>query len=177
MAPITIIPKACSCCKGERSSRDKSSNLPLPNILYEGSKGSKDSESSEGCIERCLRWTGLAVGGFLGLTGLWPEGCGGGFAASLLKSALRDWLSVSYGMISILLTGSLRSPPPIRLRRTSPASGGRIKHLEASLRKRLCSKHGLLCPRLRGWQRNWIHRGALRPANPVTCFPPGGKGT
>lgn len=41
MAPITIIPKACSCCKGERSSRDKSSNLPLPNILYEGSKGSK----------------------------------------------------------------------------------------------------------------------------------------
>ena len=41
MAPITIIPKACSCCKGERSSRDKSSNLPLPNILYEGSEGSK----------------------------------------------------------------------------------------------------------------------------------------
>ena len=26
---------------------------------------------------------------------------------------------------------------------------------------------------LRGWQRNWIHRGASRPANPVTCFPPG----
>ena len=34
---------------------------------------------------------------------------------------LRDWLSMSYGMISILLIGSLRSPPPIRLRRTSPA--------------------------------------------------------
>ena len=48
MAPITIIPKACSCCKGERSSRDKSSNLPLPNILYEGSKGSKGSKGSEG---------------------------------------------------------------------------------------------------------------------------------
>ena len=31
-----------------------------------------------------------------------------------------------------------------------PYAGGRIKHLEASLRKRLCSKHGLLCPRLRG---------------------------
>ncbi len=29
------------------------------------------------------------------------------------------------------------------------------------------------CPRLRGWQKNWIHRGAPRPANPVTCFPPG----
>ena len=48
-------------------------------------------------------------------------------------------------MIGILLTGSLRSPPPIRLRRTSPYSGGRIKHLEASLRKRIYSKHGLLC--------------------------------
>ena len=44
----------------------------------------------------------------------------------LIKSALRIHLSVSYGMIGILLTGSLRSPPPIRLRRTSPASGGRI---------------------------------------------------
>ena len=33
---------------------------------------------------------------------------------------LRDLLSVSYGKITILLTGSLRSPPPIRLRRTSP---------------------------------------------------------
>ena len=48
MAPITIIPKACSCCKGERSSRDKSSNLPLPNILYEGSEGSKGSEGGGG---------------------------------------------------------------------------------------------------------------------------------
>ena len=50
---------------------------------------------------------------------------------------------MSYGMIGILLIGSLRSPPPIRLRRTSPASGDRIKHLEASLRKQLYSKHGL----------------------------------
>ena len=33
---------------------------------------------------------------------------------------------MSYGMIGILLIGSLRSPPPIRLRRTSPCSGGRI---------------------------------------------------
>ena len=48
MAPITIIPKACSCCKGERSSRDKSFNLPLPNILYEGSEGSKGSEGGGG---------------------------------------------------------------------------------------------------------------------------------
>ena len=34
--------------------------------------------------------------------------------------ALRNWLSMSYGMTSILVIGSLRSPPPIRLRRTSP---------------------------------------------------------
>ena len=53
---------------------------------------------------------------------------------------------MSYGVKSILRIGSLRSPPPIRFRRTSPCSGGRIKHLEASLRKRLCSKHGLLSP-------------------------------
>ena len=60
MAPITIIPKACSCCKGERSSRDKSSNLPLPNILYEGSKG------SEGKV---LKMDGPSAQGFLSLTG------------------------------------------------------------------------------------------------------------
>ena len=55
-----------------------------------------------------------------------PEGCGLPSLAMLIKSALRDLLSVSYGKISILLTGSLRSPPPIRLRRTSPYAGGRI---------------------------------------------------
>ena len=92
MAPITIIPKACSCCKGERSSRDKSSNLPLPNILYEGSKGSEDSEGSEGvvaadaasfikrgaagsagCVEglwkKVLKMDGPSAQGFLSLTG------------------------------------------------------------------------------------------------------------
>ena len=47
-------------------------------------------------------------------------------AAMLIKSALRIHLSVSYGMIGILLIGSLRSPPPFRLRQTSPYAGGRI---------------------------------------------------
>ena len=41
--------------------------------------------------------------------------------------ALRIYLSVSYGMISILRIGSLRSPPPIRLRRTSPLFRGQNK--------------------------------------------------
>ena len=67
---------------------------------------------------------------FLSLTAFQAEGCGIALRAMLIKSALRDWLSVSYGMISILRIGSLRSPPPIRLRRTSPCSGGRIKHRE-----------------------------------------------
>ena len=44
--------------------------------------------------------------------------------------ALRDWLSVSYSMISTLAIGSLRSPPPFPLRGTSPYAGGRIKHRE-----------------------------------------------
>ena len=66
MAPITIIPKACSCCKGERSSRDKSSNLPLPNILYEGSKGSEGKV--DGASPR----------------GLWPPD-GGGLCRRVVK--------------------------------------------------------------------------------------------
>ena len=91
----------------------------------------------------------------------------------LIKSALRVHLSVSYGMISILRIGSLRSPPPIRLRRTSPASGGRINRSMLSCRDMApwLSTHS--APSKRGWQRNWIHRGAPRPANPVTCFPSG----
>ena len=52
----------------------------------------------------------------------------------LIKSALRVHLSVSYGMIGILLTGSLRSPPPIRLRRNSPYAGGRINRSMLSCR-------------------------------------------
>ena len=56
------------------------------------------------------------AGGFLGLTALRAEGCGIALRAMSIKSALRDLLSVSYGMKTILLTGSLRSPPPIRLR-------------------------------------------------------------
>ena len=46
--------------------------------------------------------------------------------AMLMKSALRINLSASYGKITILLTGSLRSPPPFRLRRTFPHPGDRI---------------------------------------------------
>ena len=95
MAPITIIPKACSCCKGERSSRDKSSNLPLPNILYEGSKGSEGGGGGfaasfikkgrgwrRGLCRRVVKGKVLRIDGpfraqgFLSLTALRAEGCG-----------------------------------------------------------------------------------------------------
>ena len=55
-------------------------------------------------------------------------------AAMLIKSALRDLLSVSYDMIGILRIGSLRSPPPFRLRQTSPYAGGRINRSMLSCR-------------------------------------------
>ena len=35
--------------------------------------------------ERFLGLTGPKAGGFLSLTGLWPEGCGGGFATIFKK--------------------------------------------------------------------------------------------
>ena len=145
MAPITIIPKACSCCKGERSSRDKSSNLPLPNILYEGSKGSEGSEGSEGvvaadaasfikrgaagsagCVEglwkKVLKMDGPSAQGFLSLTALWAEGCGIALRAMSIKSALRDLLSVSYDIISTTVISHLRwlFPPLVPYGTTFP---------------------------------------------------------
>ena len=67
MAPITIIPKACSCCKGERSSRDKSSNLPLPNILYEGSDGSEGSEGKVSPPLTAMRFICRSAASVMGL--------------------------------------------------------------------------------------------------------------
>ena len=73
---------------------------------------------------RVLRIDRPLAGGFLSLTGpLAPRVVVSPLRAMRMKSALRDLLFVSYGMISILRIGSLRSPPPIRLCRTSPASG------------------------------------------------------
>ena len=95
-------------------------------------------------------------------------------AAGLLKSVLRDLLSVSYGMISILRIGSLCSPPPIRLRRTSPLFRGQNKIPRNTLFINGSTvSTGYSATTKWGWQRNWIHRGAPQPANPVTCFSPG----
>ena len=81
------------------------------------------------------------------------EGCGLPSRAMLIKSALRIHLSVSYGMISILLIGSLRSPPPIRLRRTAPPyAGGRINRSMLSCRDMApwLSTHSPTAPRGEG---------------------------
>ena len=93
----------------------------------EGSEGSKGSKDSKGFGK-----------GFLSLTAFQAEGCGLPLAM-LIKSALRDWLSMSYGMIGILLIGSLRSPPPIRLRRTSPRESVSHDSQVASLPYESCS--------------------------------------
>ncbi len=45
------------------------------------------------------------------MTAFQAEGCGIARRAMSMKSALRDLLSVPYGMISILVISSLRSPP------------------------------------------------------------------
>ena len=77
---------------------------------------------------RVLKMDRPAAGGFLGLTAFQAEGCGIARRAMNIKSALRDWLSLSYGKITILLNYlPSADTPPIRLCRTSPARGGRIK--------------------------------------------------
>ena len=74
----------------------------------------------KGKVLKIDRPNGRRVLKFDGLSG---RGLRIALRAILIKSALRDLLSVSYGKITILLIGSPRLPPPIRLRRTSPASG------------------------------------------------------
>ena len=59
------------------------------------------------------------------MTALQAEGCGGGFAADYKVSVTGlAFYIIWHDKHSAI--GSLRSPTPIRLRRTSPCSGGRI---------------------------------------------------
>ena len=117
-------------------------------------------------------------------------------AAMLIKSALRIYLSVSYDIVSILVISRCAAPP---YPATPDFLHGKACH---TILRSLCSltnrvplpplfrgqdktprnilfisistvSTGCCATELRGWQRNWIHRGAPRPANPVTCFPPG----
>ena len=143
MAPITIIPKACSCCKGERSSRDKSSNLPLPNILYEGSKG------SEGKV---LRIDEPSAQGFLSLTALRAEGCGLPCRAMLIKSALRDLLFCIIGLDWHYVDQS----PPVAFplwwlrHHLSPASGGTTTRAKLRVTYEKIASRSFVLPPLAG---------------------------
>ena len=211
----------------------------------QGSEGSKDSEGrltalrAEGCgrlsAAGCVP-TGetthydLCVAGApsnhvrcaslrsRGDSGFAAEGCGLPLRAMLIKSALRDLLSVSYDMISILVISRCAAPPyPAAPDFLHGKACHTILRSLCSLTARLSPTHNILrvtaflqnmfagvtrvplpphpgdrinrsmlscrdmAPWLNthspttkwGWQRNWIHRGGPRPANPVTCFPPG----
>ena len=113
------------------------------------------------------------------MTAFQAEGCGIAPWAMSIKSALRDWLSMSYSMISILRIGSLRSPPPIQLRRTSPYAGAEQNTAKHFLHKRLYSKHRLLCPLEEGerWWRQPPKGECISSSGArLACFPtPAGR--
>ena len=116
----------------EKVQRERLTGLcPWTRLRREGSEGSKGSKGSEGKVlkeEKVLKIDRpFRAGGFLSLTALRAEGCGIALRAMLIKSALRDFLYVSYGMISILRIGSLRSPPPIRAAPDFPRKRGQNK--------------------------------------------------
>ena len=64
----------------------------------------KGSEGSEGKV---LKMDRPAAGGFLSLTGLWPEGCGGGFAA-IFKGGAANAAGCVEGLCSLPLRGRQR---------------------------------------------------------------------
>ena len=103
---------------------------------------------------KVLKMDGPSAQGFLSLTAFQAEDCGIALRAMSIKSALRDLLSVSYDMISILLTGSLRSPPFGGCATTFPPQAGALQpvlNLESLMKKK---PHGaLFCHRLRGKSR------------------------
>ena len=83
---------------------------------------------------------------------------------------------MSYGIVSILLIGSLRSPPPIRLRRTSPAGRGRINRSMLSCRDMApwLSTHSPTAPRGEGGGARHQRGNAFpTPAGRLYGFPTG----
>ena len=74
--------------------------------------------------ERFLRWTGPKAGGFLSLTGLWPEDCGIALTGDSIKSALRDWLYESYILIRITVISHLRWLSPLWCLTAPPSPRG-----------------------------------------------------
>ena len=70
-----------------------------------------------------------------------------------MKSALRDWLSVSNGKITILLTGSLRSPPPIRAAPDFPLCRGQNKAPQSNPFTQRIAKNKVPPPGGRWWRQ------------------------
>ena len=68
--------------------------------MFAGAQGATAPAALKVQRERFLRLTGLTAGGFLSLTAFQAEGCGIALRAMLIKSALQDLLSVSYGKIT-----------------------------------------------------------------------------
>ena len=100
-----------------------------------------------------------------------------------IKSALRDWLSVSYGMKTILLTGSLRSPPPIRLPLSGCAGFLPVQGQNKTPRNTLFINGSTVstsycATELRGWQRRykkWRRRRRTSPAQRYYIPPESGR--
>ena len=134
----------------------------------EGGGGGFAAGCVEGLWKKVLKMDRPLAGGFLSLTALWAEGCGLPLCGNAYKVSVTDspFCVIWHEKHSADWLAALASPYPAlpdfstgkRVTRFSgrfaslrivfpchPCSGGRIKHLEASLRKRLCSKHGLLC--------------------------------
>ena len=95
----------------------------VPRGLWPPVGGRLCSLALRGQGERFLGLTGLMAGGFLSLTTFQAEGCGIALRAMSIKSALRAWLSMSYGMISILVISRCAAPPLSGCARTSPYAG------------------------------------------------------
>ena len=76
--------------------------------------------------EKVLRIDRPAAGGFLSLTAFQAEGCGIALRAMLIKSALRDWLSVSYGIKSITSISHLRWLSPLWCLTAPPSPRGAV---------------------------------------------------
>ena len=90
---------------------------------------------------KVLKMDGPSAQGFLSLTALWAEGCGIALWAMSIKSALRDWLFCVIGLEKHSADWLAALAPPIRLRRTAPASGGRIGFYAFLQRHSSISKH------------------------------------
>ena len=97
----------------------------------------------------------------------------------LIKSALRDWLSMLYSMKSILLIGSLRSPPPYPASPDFPRKRGQNKTPRNTLFINGSTVSTSYCAtELRGWQsryKKWRRRRRTSPAQRYYIPPEGGR--